>query len=150
MWRLERLNLIAAQLAAKDPLEQASGLQKFWVFVSGEFRLMRSRAVWNDRVAVAAGRKKNAYWVRLGLVHVSYVTEDGREIGVSVPGVDDDWITDLSTEDRQAILSVLGVLQRREAPRLIDVPFPRSSTRAAAESSVGPTSGLSRSAKGNR
>ena len=94
--------------------------------IEEELRLMKTRELLNAEVEVAAGRRKHAYRVRLGLINELCVTEDGAEVGVASHAPAAPWAFLTQPEERSRVVSAVEILQERRTPRLSVVPFVES------------------------
>ncbi|MFB3066311.1 MAG: hypothetical protein ACE10D_07330 [Planctomycetota bacterium] len=102
---------------------QRGGLPALWTVIEEELRLMKTRELLNAEVEVAAGRRKHAYRVRLGLINELCVTEDGAEVGVASHVAAAPWVFLTEPEERSRVVRAVEILQERRTPRLSVVPF---------------------------
>ena len=105
---------------------ESGDLPALWTVIEEELRLMKTRELFNAEVEVAAGRRKHAYRVRLGLINELFVTEDGAEVGVASHAAETPWAFLTAREERARVVSAVEILQERQTPRVGVVPFVES------------------------
>ena len=119
--RLAEVNAALATLDAASLADQIEGVTQCWTVLGNELRLGRSVELYNAPVTLEGGKRKiDAYRIRVGTVFLGFAAEDGSEVGVHGPS---GWTTELSAQQRQAIVRNINVLRRREPPALAPLPF---------------------------
>jgi hypothetical protein len=115
--RLDR-DLDSGLPSASTPVELA------WLFAEGELRDAASGAAYTAEAALPDGRRKPARFCHLGHVLLGFLTEDGQECGYAAPTPDGfTWLLGSGDSRASVIRDAVRVLDRREPPRLLLLPF---------------------------
>ncbi|MFT5288309.1 MAG: hypothetical protein ACI8QS_001279 [Planctomycetota bacterium] len=118
--RAARLALIATELTG-EPEERARGLVELLGVLSEELRLAETTEERSIQLELPDGRRVHAYVVRLGLLQEAFVTEDGVDAGLSVPG--GTWRTDLNAGERAAVENLVASARGHRAAELVPLPL---------------------------
>lgn len=120
-----------ARLAALTPiLERADDdplrdrVRRFQGVLEYEMVLGSTSEAYRDRVTLAADRVPRARCMRLGMVLLAFLSEEGDETGVLARPADGQrvWVTDLGFLERWGLKRGLEILERRRPPVFVRFP----------------------------
>jgi len=108
-----------------------------WSFFQEEMRIAGSGESFTGQVSVGDDRLRHARLCRVGHQILGYLTEDGSETGIWLPGQDGlCWRHSSSGPEAEAIRAAVEILDHRERPRLISVPVEITSGRTTEQKEV--------------
>jgi FtsZ-binding cell division protein ZapB len=119
----QRLKLVTSYVESSTA---SSAFMRLWAFSEEELRASRSGETYTDVISLPDGRIKDARFVRVGLQFLGFVTEDGRDVGLWLPGRG--WLTGdgLSEDEIEAVRVATEVLDRRRGPQHVLLRMPLS------------------------
>jgi chaperonin cofactor prefoldin len=122
--REERIASIDAVLGRLDSEPLPDRVRSVNAVLDYEIALGSTAEAYRARVDLGENRIPRARCVRLGMVSLAFITEDGETIGVLTGQADGKlaWKTDLGFWDRWAIKRALEILEKRRPP--VFTPFP--------------------------
>lgn len=116
--------LILEKDIAGERSELMEGLNRFWDLLEDEISLCGESEIYPGDVPGEEAEIKGARYLRLGMVSLVYVSEDGKEVGMLTRDDDDyTWFKDLEKTHEESIKGAQQIVDGKEIFRLIDFPF---------------------------
>jgi hypothetical protein len=122
--RKERLASIDAVLGRLATESLPDRLRSLNAVLEYEIVLGSTSEAYRSRVGLGENRMPRARCLRLGMVGLAFITEDGKTTGILVGGEKGKfgWKTDLGFRDRWGIKRALEILEKRRPPVFIRFP----------------------------
>ncbi|MCU0724114.1 MAG: DUF3450 domain-containing protein [Planctomycetes bacterium] len=127
--------------APEDPV--AARVRRFHLVLDAEIALGSSTEAYLDRVELGPDQRPRARCLRLGMIELAFLTEDGTRSGLLVWDSSASkyaWKTDLSFRERWGLKRGLEILERRRPPVFLDFPMDLGRV-SAAPAAPGPQGG---------
>lgn len=107
------------------PDTQLQPLRAYLQQTGDDLAAARQITLASEAILLAEGRQQLHAWVvRVGLVSLCFVSEDGAQVGLWSGDPAEPWRLAVSAEERQQIETLLAVARGRQAPALTTLPVP--------------------------
>ena len=107
-----------------ERVESLEGLNRFWDFLEHEISLGSESEIYPGDLPQEDIGVRGARYLRLGMVALAYVSEDGKEVGLLCKKDRDYvWVKDLDKALKNSIKEAQKVMEGRHPFRLVDFPI---------------------------
>ncbi|MGE3165160.1 MAG: DUF3450 family protein [Planctomycetota bacterium] len=139
--RWTALQAIRARMLTPEPAARVWAYAELLAFALDELRLGASRELTSAAVAASEDATPQCFVLRLGLVNLIAVSEDGTAVGRSTASNDASWRFDLDPSESAAIRAAVRIHRRLAPHRVEHLPFEigASAPRSEPASSRSPT-----------
>jgi hypothetical protein len=107
-----------------ERVENLEGINRLWDLIEHEISLGSESEIYPGDLPQEDRGVRGARYLRLGMVSLAYVSEDGREVGLlRKKDGDYTWTKDLDNELKNPVKEAQQILEGRSAFRLVDFPI---------------------------
>ena len=107
-----------------ERLECIEGVNRLWDLIEQELSLGSESEVYPGDLPHEEGGVRGARYLRLGMVALAYVSEDGRDVGLlRKKDGDYTWTKDFDQDLKDSIREMQQILEGRSAFRLVNFPI---------------------------